>query len=64
MAPTLFFSYSHVDEGLRNQLKVHLFALKRQGLIATWHDRRITAGSQVGDVIDANLNTAEVICYW
>jgi hypothetical protein len=35
--------------------------LKRQGLIATWHDRRITAGSHLGDAIDTNLNAAEVI---
>ncbi|MGO9435248.1 MAG: toll/interleukin-1 receptor domain-containing protein [Terracidiphilus sp.] len=61
MPPTLFFSYSHVDESLRNQLEVHLSALKRQDLIATWHDRRITAGSEVGDAIDANLNTAQVV---
>jgi hypothetical protein len=61
MALTLFFSYSHVDEALRNQLEVHLFALKRQGLIATWHDRRITAGTPVGDAIDANLNASQVI---
>lgn len=61
MAPTLFFSYSHVDEALRNQLEVHLSALKRQGLIVTWHDRRITAGSQVGDAIDANLNAAQLV---
>ena len=61
MPPTLFFSYSHADENYRNQLETHLSALKRQGLIATWHDRRITAGSHVGETIDANLNAAEVI---
>ena len=61
MAPTLFFSYSHVDEALRNQFEVHLFALKRQGLIATWHDRRITAGSPVGPMIDANLDASQVV---
>lgn len=61
MAPTLFFSYSHVDEALRNQLEVHLFALKRQGLIATWHDRRIAAGTPVDDVIDRYLDASQVI---
>lgn len=61
MAPKLFFSYSHVDEALRNQLEVHLSALKRQGLIGTWHDRRITAGTPVGDAIDRNLNASQVI---
>lgn len=61
MAPILFFSYSHVDEALRNQLEVHLSVLKRQGLISTWHDRRITAGTLVGDAIDTNLNASQVI---
>jgi hypothetical protein len=61
LALTLFFSYSHVDESLRNQLEVHLFALKRQGLIATWHDRRIMAGSPVGNRIDTNLNASQVV---
>ena len=58
---TLFFSYSHVDENLRDQLEVHLSALKRQNLISAWHDRRITAGTNLGQAIDANLNAAEVI---
>ena len=61
MPPTLFFSYSHVDETLRNQLEVHLSALKRQGLISAWHDRRITTGSHVEKSIDANLNAAEAV---
>ena len=61
MPPTLFFSYSHVDESLRDQLEVHLSALKRQGLIATFHDRRITAGSDLGKAIDADVNAAEII---
>jgi len=61
MPPSLFFSYSHTDELLRDQLEVHLSALKRQGLISVWHDRRITAGSHLGNAIDANLNVAEII---
>ena len=61
MPPTLFFSYSHMDESLRDQLEVHLSALKRQGLIAAFHDRRITAGSDLGKAIDTDLNSAEVI---
>ncbi len=61
MPPTLFFSYSHVDESLRDELDVHLTGLKRQGLIASFHDRRITAGSDFGKSIDAHIDTAEVI---
>jgi hypothetical protein len=58
---TLFFSYSHKDEDLRDELEVHLSGLKRQGVISTWHDRRITAGSELGPAIDENLDSADVI---
>ncbi len=61
MPPTLLFSYSHVDETLRDQLEVHLSALKRQDLISAWHDRRITGGSELGKSIDAHLESAEII---
>jgi hypothetical protein len=58
---SLFFSYSHADEDLRNQLEKHLSALKHQGLIETWHDRRIAAGQAFDQEIDAHLEAAEVI---
>lgn len=58
---TVFFSYSHVDENLRDQLDIHLAALKRQRIIETWHDRRITAGTNLGSSIDQNLERADVI---
>ena len=57
----LFFSYSHVDEALRDRLEVHLSLLKHQGLIKTWHDRRITAGSELDVAINENLESADVI---
>ena len=57
----VFISYSHADETLRQELDKHLMALKRQGLIDVWHDRRITAGEEWADQIDANLRTADVI---
>ena len=52
---SVFFSYSHKDEDLRNELEVHLSGLKRQGVISTWHDRRITAGTELGSAIDAKF---------
>ena len=58
---SLFFSYSHKDETLRDQLEVHLSALQRQGLITAWHDRRIAAGDDFGVKIDENLAAADVI---
>lgn len=57
----LFYSYSHKDEELREKLERHLGGLKRQGVITDWHDRRITAGTEWGEEINAHLNTADII---
>jgi len=57
----VFFSYSHKDEGLRDQLETHLSMLKRQGFIETWHDRRITAGEPLDTAISSNLERADVV---
>lgn len=37
----LFYSYSHKDEALRNELETHLKLSQREGLINAWHDRKI-----------------------
>jgi len=58
---TLFFSYSHADEDLRDQLETHLSGLRRQGLVESWHDRRIIAGEEFGSAIDSHIDTANVI---
>ncbi len=57
----VFFSYSHADEGLRDQLEKQLSMLKRQGVIATWHDRRIGAGQEIHSAIDDRINTDDII---
>ena len=57
----VFFSYSHRDEELRNELETHLAALKRQGIIETWHDRRIGAGEDFENEISENLENADII---
>lgn len=57
----VFFSYSHKDERVRDELEVHLTMLKRQGLIKSWHDRRITAGDEFAGVIDENLDTSNIV---
>ncbi|MGF1537423.1 MAG: toll/interleukin-1 receptor domain-containing protein, partial [Elainellaceae cyanobacterium] len=57
----LFYSYSHKDDALREQLETHLKLLQRQGLIQTWHDRRILAGDEWESEIDDNLNRADII---
>lgn len=57
----IFFAYAHEDEDLRDELEKHLTDLKRQGVIATWHDRKIGAGKEWESEIDPHLNTAPVI---
>ena len=57
----LFFSYSHRDESLRDELEIHLSALKRQGVIEVWHDRRIGAGKEFDSEISEHLESAQII---
>ena len=57
----LFFSYCHKDEDYRNEMEVHLSLLKRQGVISTWHDRRIVVGSEIDADINTHLESANVI---
>ncbi|QQS10758.1 MAG: toll/interleukin-1 receptor domain-containing protein [Rhodospirillales bacterium] len=58
---SVFFSYSHKDEALRDALETQLSMLKRQGIIETWHDRRIGAGEVLDEVIDRRINSDEII---
>lgn len=57
----LFYSYSHKDEELRNELETHLKLLQRQKLIATWSDRRIVPGQDWGTEISDALERADLI---
>lgn len=57
----LFFSYSNKDESFLDSLTTHLALMRRQGLIHSWHDRKITAGSEWAGEIDNNLNSADII---
>jgi hypothetical protein len=58
---TIFFSYSHKDEGLRDRLEVALTTMRRQGLIEAWHDRRLRAGDDFDKGVRAELERADVI---
>lgn len=57
----VFFSYSHQDEKLRDELAKQLKLLERQGVISAWYDRQIIAGSEWGSEIDTHLDSAQVI---
>ncbi|MEM6835659.1 MAG: COR domain-containing protein [Cyanobacteria bacterium P01_C01_bin.120] len=58
---SVFISYSHKDNTLREELETHLKILQRQGLIQTWSDRCILPGDEWKDEIDDNLNRADII---
>lgn len=57
----VFFSYSHADADLRQQLDKHLAPLRRQELAEGWHDCQILAGDELDPTITANLDRADVI---
>lgn len=57
----VFYSYSHEDESARKRLETHLAVLRRQGIIAEWHDRRIAPGENWAEQIDQHLESADLI---
>jgi TIR domain len=62
-ALTLFISYSHVDEALKNELLKHLAPLKRLKLIEAWHDRKLKAGDDLDHEISTNLEKADIAIF-
>ena len=58
---SLFYSYSHKDEELRLRLETHLAALRRGGLIAEWHDRKLEPGDAWKAEIDRHLTSADIV---
>ncbi len=58
---SMFVSYSHKDDELRDQLVTHLTIFQRQKLINIWHDRRLIAGDDWKGKIDENLEKADII---
>lgn len=57
----VFYSYSHTDEGFRKELEKHLSLMRRNGMIAGWYDRDISAGTDWKDSIDKHLESAQIV---
>jgi hypothetical protein len=57
----LFYSYSHKDESLRDEMAKHLTTLQRAGFIREWYDRELLAGDEWDRQISTHVETAEVI---
>ena len=58
---SLFYSYAHEDQALRDELAGHLKILERRGLIQAWHDRQITPGQAWDQAIDQHLEQADLV---
>lgn len=57
----VFFSYSPEDESLKDELEAHLKLLMRDGVIRSWHRRKIGLGENVTDALEQQLEAAHVI---
>ncbi len=57
----VFISYSREDEVLRQELDAQLVRLNGDGLIGTWHDRRIDDDEAWRGEIDRELKSADLI---
>ena len=57
----IFISYASEDDEHRIDLERHLRILQRQGLIETWHDRKLFPGEPWGSEIAEQLERADVI---
>jgi len=57
----VFYSYSHKDGKLRDEVEKSLTMLKREGIITGWHDRKIGGGEEWAGAIDEHINSAQII---
>jgi hypothetical protein len=58
---SVFVAYSHLDEGLKDNLLSHLSPLQRLGKIDTWHDQKIMPGAEWEKDIARALNEADIV---
>lgn len=55
-----FISYSHKDEEMLGRLHTHLKPLRRSGLLESWYDREIIAGSDLDSEISREMSEARL----
>ncbi|PSN18719.1 hypothetical protein C7271_11065 [filamentous cyanobacterium CCP5] len=58
---SLYFSYASADEALQTQLANHLTLLERDEIITSWSQRQILPGDDLNQIINQQLNTADII---
>lgn len=57
----IFYCYARKDKPLRDEMDLHLSALKRQNSVITWADHEIAPGEDWTKDIDRHLNDADII---
>jgi O-acetyl-ADP-ribose deacetylase (regulator of RNase III) len=60
-AASVFVSYAHEDEAMRNKLSDHLGGLRRSGYIKDWWDGQIVPGREWAPEIIRRLDEADII---
>jgi len=63
MSWRVFYSYSHKDAQLREQLSTFLAPLRRENKIVEWYDRQIEPGALWDKEIRSELTTADLILF-
>jgi TIR domain len=58
---SVFISYAHADEKLKDRFLVHLGALKRERLIGVWHDRMLRPGEHLDSAVEAELAASDLV---
>jgi hypothetical protein len=56
-----FISYTHADEGLKDQFLLHLAPLKREGLVEVFHDRMLRPGDHLDQSIQRELASSDLV---
>jgi tetratricopeptide (TPR) repeat protein len=59
--PEVFVSYSHLDNGYKDDLVKQLNILQRQDVISNWHDGLLVAGEQWNKEIIEHLDSSRII---
>ncbi len=56
-----FVSYSHADDGLKDEFLKHLRPLQRLGLLENWNDRNIKPGDEFDKTISNELDSSDIV---
>ncbi len=61
MAAKLILAYAESEEGLADELLVHLRQLEKNGLITVWHRKDVAPGLNIDTVVAERFAEAEII---